>query len=141
VRVNVQLINALNDTHLWGDIYDRKLTDIFAVESDIATTIADTLQAKLSGAEKQLITAQPTSDLTAYELYLKGRSLWGKRSGDNIPKAIAFYEQAIARDPNYALAYAGLAEAYAYPASVYRDSTTGCLPESEGCRSKGSSTG
>src|SRR6266536_439046 len=112
VRVNVQLINALNDTHLWGDIYDRKLTDIFAVESDIATTIADTLQAKLSGAEKQLITAQPTSDLTAYELYLKGRSLWGKRSGDNLPKAIAFYEQAIARDPNYALAYAGLAEAY-----------------------------
>jgi len=113
VRVNVQLINALNDTHLWGDIYDRKLTDIFAVESDIATTIADTLQAKLSSAEKQLITAQPTNDLTAYELYLKGRSLWGKRSGDNIPKAIAFYEQAIARDPDYALAYAGLAEAYA----------------------------
>src|ERR1700756_3116623 len=71
------------------------------------------LQAKLSGAEKQLIMARPTSDLTAYELYLKGRSLWGKRSGDNIPKAIAFYEQAIARDPNYALAYAGLAEAYA----------------------------
>src|SRR5713101_2630534 len=113
VRVNVQLINALNDTHLWGDIYDRKLTDIFAVESDIATTIADTLQTRLSGAEKQVITARPTSDLTAYELYLKGRSLWGKRSGDNIPKAIAFYEQAIARDPNYALAYAGLAEAYA----------------------------
>jgi TolB-like protein/Tfp pilus assembly protein PilF len=125
VRVNVQLINALNDTHLWGDIYDRKLTDIFAVESDIATTIADTLQAKLSGAEKQLITAQPTSDLTAYELYLKGRSLWGKRSGDNIPKAIAFYEQAIARDPNYALAYAGLAEAYAilpgYTATASQD--------------------
>src|SRR6516162_7357262 len=113
VRVNVQLINALNDAHLWGDIYDRKLTDIFSVESDIAKTIADTLQAKLTGAEKQLITAQPTSDLTAYELYLKGRSVWGKRSGDNIPKAIAFYEQAIARDPNYALGYAGLAEAYA----------------------------
>jgi TolB-like protein/Tfp pilus assembly protein PilF len=112
VRVNVQLINALNDSHLWGDIYDRKLTDIFAVESDIAKTIADTLQAKLTGEEKELIAAQPTSDLTAYELYLKGRSLWGKRSGDNIPKAIAFYEQAIARDPNYALAYAGLAEAY-----------------------------
>jgi TolB-like protein/Tfp pilus assembly protein PilF len=112
VRVNVQLINALNDAHLWGDVYDRKLTDIFAVESDIAKTIADTLQAKLTGAEKQMIAAQPTSDLTAYELYLKGRSLWSKRSGDNIPKAIAFYEQAIARDPNYALAYAGLADAY-----------------------------
>ena len=125
VRVNVQLINALNDAHLWGDVYDRKLTDIFAVESDIAKTIADTLQAKLTGEEKQSIAAQPTSDLTAYELYLKGRSLWGKRSGDNLPKAIAFYEQAIARDPNYALAYAGLAEAYVilpfYTATAPRD--------------------
>jgi TolB-like protein/class 3 adenylate cyclase len=112
VRVNVQLINALNDAHLWAEIYDRKLTDIFAVESDIAKTIADTLQAKLTGSEKQLIAAQPTSDTTAYELYLKGRLLWGKRGGENIRQAIAFYEQAIARDPNYALAYSGLAEAY-----------------------------
>src|SRR5205814_5361973 len=92
--------------------YDRKLTDIFAVESDIAKTIADTLQAKLSGSEKQMMAAQATNDTTAYELYHKGRSFWERRSGDNIPKAIAFYEQAIARDPNYALAYAGLADAY-----------------------------
>ena len=112
VRVNVQLINALNDAHLWGDVYQRKLTDIFAVESDIAKTIADTLQAKLTGAEKQLIAAQPTTDLTAYELYLKGRSLWSKRGGENLRQAIGFYEQAIARDPKYALAYSGLAEAY-----------------------------
>src|SRR5713101_8016621 len=112
VRVNVQLINALNDAHLWGDVYERKLTDIFAVESDIAKTIADTLQAKLTGAEKQLIAAQPTTDLTAYELYLKGRLLWSKRGGDNLRQAIGFYEQAIARDPKYALAYTGLAEAY-----------------------------
>ena len=112
VRVNVQLINALTNAHLWAEIYDRKLTDIFAVESDIAKTIADTLQAKLTGAEKQMMAAQPTTDTTAYELYHKGRSLWGKRTGDNIPKAIAFFEQAIARDPNYALAYAGLASAY-----------------------------
>jgi TolB-like protein/Flp pilus assembly protein TadD len=110
VRVNVQLINALNDAHLWSDIYDRKLTDIFVVESDIAKTIADTLQAKLTGAEKQMIAAQPTSDTAAYELYLKGRSLWGKRGGDNLRQAIAFYEQAIAGDPNFAPAYAGLAE-------------------------------
>jgi TolB-like protein len=112
VRVNVQLINALNDAHLWGDVYERKLTDIFAVESDIAETIADTLQAELTGAEKQLIAAQPTTDLTAYELYLKGRSLWSKRGGENLRQAIGFYDQAIARDPKYALAYAGLAEAY-----------------------------
>ncbi len=112
VRVNVQLINALNDAHLWGDVYDRKLTDIFAVESDIAKTIADTLQAKLTGAEKQLIATQSTSDTIAYELYIKGRLLWSRRGGENLRQAIAFYEQAIARDPNYALAYAGMAEAY-----------------------------
>jgi TolB-like protein/Tfp pilus assembly protein PilF len=112
VRVNVQLINALTDAHLWADTYDRKLTDIFSVESEIAKTIADMLQAKLTGSEKAMMAAQPTSDTAAYELYHKGRSLWQRRTGDNIPKAIAFYEQAIARDPNYALAYAGLADAY-----------------------------
>jgi TolB-like protein/Tfp pilus assembly protein PilF len=128
VRVNVQLINALNDAHLWGDIYDRKLTDIFTVESDIAKTIADKLQAKLTGEEKALITAQPTSDLTAYDLYLKGRSLWSKRGGENLRQAIGFYEQAIARDPNYALAYSGLAEAFTllpqYAATAPREAYT-----------------
>src|SRR5438552_3835075 len=112
VRVNVQLIKAANDSHLWADTFDRKLTDIFLVESEVAKAIADTLKAKLTGAEEQLIAARPTSDLTAYELYLKGRVLWGKRGGDNIRQAIGFYEQAIVRDPNYAPAYAALAEAY-----------------------------
>src|SRR5438046_877652 len=111
VRVNVQLINALTNTHLWAEIYDRKLTDIFTVESDISKTIADTLQAKLTGSEKQMIASQPTSDTTAYELYHKGHHFWGLR-GDNLPRAIEFYNQAIARDPNYALAYAGLGETY-----------------------------
>src|SRR5256714_10246414 len=69
VRVNVQLINAMTNSHLWAEIYDRKLTDIFAVESDIAKAIADQLQAKLSGSEKQMMAAQPTTDTEAYELY------------------------------------------------------------------------
>src|SRR5262249_49959782 len=112
VRVNVQLINALTNAHLWAEIYDRKLTDIFVVESDIAKTIADQLQAKLTGSEKAAMTKPPTANSEAYELYLKGRSLWSKRSGDNIPRAISFYEQALSRDPNYALAYAGLSESY-----------------------------
>src|SRR6266567_64633 len=77
-----------------------------------AKSIADTLQAKLTGSEKTAISKEPTANTEAYELYHKGRSLWGKRTGDNIPKAIAFYEQAIARDPNYALAYAGLSSAH-----------------------------
>src|SRR5947208_944704 len=111
VRVNVQLINALTNAHLWAEIYDRKLTDIFAVESDIAKTIADTLQAKLTGTERSAISHAPTEDLVAHELYIKGHHFWGLR-GDNLPRAIEFYNQAIAHDPNYAAAYAGLGETY-----------------------------
>src|SRR3954467_1384602 len=80
VRVNVQLINALTDAHLWADTYDRKLTDMFAVESEIAKTIAETLQAKLSGSEKTAISKKPTENPEAYELYLKGRFFWNKRT-------------------------------------------------------------
>ena len=112
VRVNVQLINALTDAHLWAETYDRKLTDIFAVESEIAKTIADTLQAKLTGLEKISIAKVPTANTAAYELYLKGRFFWNKRTGANLKRAIDYFNQAIAKDPNYALAYAGLADSY-----------------------------
>jgi serine/threonine-protein kinase len=112
VRVNVQLINATNDAHLWADTYDRKLTDIFAVESEIAKTIAETLQARLTGSEKSSIGKAPTANPEAYELYLRGRFFWNKRNGDDLRKAIDYFNQAIAKDPNYALAYVGLADSY-----------------------------
>ena len=112
VRVNVQLINAMTDAHVWADTYDRKLTDIFAVESEIAKTIAETLQAKLTGAEKSSIAKAPTANPEAYELYLKGRFFWNKRTGADLRKAIDYFNQAIAKDPNYALAYVGLADSY-----------------------------
>ena len=112
VRVNVQLINAMNDAHLWAEIYDRKLTDIFATESDIAKTIAETLQAKLTGSEKTAMSKKPTANSEAYELYLKGRFFWNKRTGADLRKAIDYFNQAIAKDPNYALAYSGLADSY-----------------------------
>jgi TolB-like protein/Tfp pilus assembly protein PilF len=112
VRVNVQLINALTDAHLWAETYDRKLTDIFAVESEIAKTVAETLQAKLTGSEKSSIAKTPTVNPEAYELYLKGRFFWNKRSGADLRKAIDYFERAIAKDPNYALAYVGLADSY-----------------------------
>jgi TolB-like protein/tetratricopeptide (TPR) repeat protein len=116
VRVNVQLINALTDAHLWADTYDRKLIDIFSVESEIAKTIADTLQAKLTGSEKTAMSKKPTANPEAYELYLKGRFFWNKRTSQDLPKSVDYYKQAIAKDPNYALAYAGLADAYVlYP--------------------------
>jgi TolB-like protein/Tfp pilus assembly protein PilF len=112
VRVNVQLINALTDAHLWADTYDRKLTDIFAVESEIAKTIAETLQARLTGSEKSSIAKTPTVNPEAYELYLKGRFFWNKRTGDDLRKSIEYLKQAIAKDPGYALAYAALADSY-----------------------------
>src|SRR6266581_2875141 len=126
VRVNVQLINALTDAHLWADTYDRKLTDIFAVETEIAKTVADVLQAKLTGSEQHVIAARPTANTEAHQLYLKGRFFWNKRTGNDLKKSIDYFEQAIAADPNYALAYAGVADGYVwlpgYTAGTPRDS-------------------
>jgi TolB-like protein/class 3 adenylate cyclase/predicted negative regulator of RcsB-dependent stress response len=112
VRVNVQLINALTDAHLWAETYDRKLTDIFSVESDVAKTIAETLQAKLTGSEQTAISKKPTANSEAYELYLKGRFFWNKRTGNDLKTAAAYFQRAIDADPSYANAYAGLAQSY-----------------------------
>jgi TolB-like protein/Flp pilus assembly protein TadD len=112
VRVNVQLINAATDAHLWADSFDRKLIDIFAVESEIAAKVADILQAKLTGEEKHAMSMQPTQNTEAYQLYLKGRYFWNKRTGPDLQKAIDFFKQAIEKDPNYALAYVGLGDSY-----------------------------
>ncbi len=112
VRVNVQLIHAASDAHLWADTFDRKLTDIFAVESEIAKTIADTLQVKLTGSEKIQLAKKPTANPEAYELYLKGRFFWNKRTGPDLRKAIDYFTGAIAKDAAYALAYAALAQTW-----------------------------
>jgi len=112
VRVNVQLINATTDAHLWAESFDRQLTDIFRIESEIAKTIADTLQAKLTGSEKRAIAAQPTENTEAHEFYLKGRYFWNKRTAKDFKTAISYFQQAIDKDPKYALAYAGLADSY-----------------------------
>ena len=128
VRVNVQLINAITDAHVWADTYDRKLTDIFAVESEIAKNIAETLQARLSGSEKTSIAKMPTVNPEAYELYLKGRFFWNKRTGTDLRKAIDYFNQAIAKDPNYALAYVGLADSYLLLSSYAAVSPAESLP-------------
>ena len=112
VRVNVQLINAQNDSHLWADKFDRKLADVFAVETEIASKIADTLQAKLTGSEQQAISSRPTESSEAHQLYLRGRYFVGKRGAENLTKAIDYFNQSVAKDPNYALAYAGLSDCY-----------------------------
>jgi TolB-like protein/Flp pilus assembly protein TadD len=112
VRVRVQLINAATATHLWAESYDRKLTDIFAVESEIATKVAGELRAKLTGPEQNALSGRPTENAEAYQLFLLGRYFWNKRTATDFEKAIAYFNQAIEKDPNYALAYAGLADAY-----------------------------
>jgi TolB-like protein/Tfp pilus assembly protein PilF len=113
VRVNVQLIEAATDAHLWAESYDRKLTDIFAVESEIARTVAETLQAKLTGSAAHVLAARPTENPEAHQLYLKGRYFWNRRAEESMKEAINYFQQAIALDPSYALAYAGLADGYA----------------------------
>ncbi len=110
VRVNVQLINAESDAHLWAESFDRQLTDVFRIESEISKTIADTLQAKLTGSEKRAIAARPTENSEAHEFYLKGRFFWNKRTANDLKTAISYFRQAIEKDPNYALAYAGLGD-------------------------------
>jgi TolB-like protein/Flp pilus assembly protein TadD len=136
VRVNVQLINALNDAHLWSDIYDRKLTDIFAVESDIAKTIADTLEAKLTHTEQSAIAARPTEDNEAHELYLKGRYFFGKRTVEDLKRAIDYFNQALAKDPNYAPAYAGIADSYVLLPEYSNESSTELYPKARAAAEK-----
>jgi TolB-like protein/Tfp pilus assembly protein PilF len=136
VRVNVQLIQAPTDSHLWADIYDRKLTDVFAVESDIAKTIAATLQAKLSAPELTAMTKSPTPNQEAYELYLKGRFFWNKRTGTNLRKAIEYFEQSIAKDPGYALAYVGVADAYSLLPNYGAASPQESIPQARSAANK-----
>jgi TolB-like protein/Flp pilus assembly protein TadD len=118
VRVNVQLLDAHIDTHLWAKSYDRDLKDVFAVESEVAQEIADTLRAKLSPSQSDALAAAPTRDTEAYDLFLKGeyeeRQAESALSAEIFDRAQTFYRQALARDPNFALAYARLAHSELY---------------------------
>ena len=113
VRVNVQLIDARADSHLWAKTYDRDIKDIFAVESEVAQEIADSLQARLSPAEVNKVASAPTKDTQAYDLFLKGefeqRVANSNLRPESFDQAARWYNEAIARDPNFALAMAQLA--------------------------------
>ncbi len=128
LRVNVQLVEAATDAHLWADTFDRKLTDIFKIESEIAKTVAETLQAKLTGSERNAITAQPTQNTEAHQLYLKGRYLWNRRTSKNLKKALPYFQEAAEKDPNYALAYVGIADTYSVMPAYSAGSPQDCLP-------------
>jgi TolB-like protein/Flp pilus assembly protein TadD len=121
VRVNAQLIDARNDTHMWAETYDRELADVFAIQSEIAQTIANQLRAKLSPREEAVIHEKPTSDMAAYDLYLRAKEIWrntstssGSGGAEKMQEAIRLLDDAVKRDPNFVPALCELVRANMY---------------------------
>ena len=113
LRITVQLVNATDGYHLWSERYDREIKDIFDVQDEITLAVVDALKLKLLGAAKAAVLKRNhTEDPAAYEAYLKGRYYWNRRTAENLKKAIDQFTAATERDPNYAFAYAGLADCY-----------------------------
>ena len=112
LNVQADLVNVSDGSQLWGERYTRKTSDLLAVQEDIAREIVVTLRPKLSGEQREQVTKRYTDNAEAYQLYLKGRFYWNKRTGEGFNQAIDYFRQAIEKDPNYALAYAGLADCY-----------------------------
>ncbi|MFP5265491.1 MAG: protein kinase domain-containing protein [Blastocatellia bacterium] len=110
--IKAELVDASDGSHLWGGQFTRPMTDVFAIEEEISQEISENLRLKLTGAQKKQLAQRYTQNTEAYQLYLKGRYHWNKRTQEGITKGVEFFENAIALDPNYALAYAGLADCY-----------------------------
>jgi TolB-like protein/DNA-binding winged helix-turn-helix (wHTH) protein/Tfp pilus assembly protein PilF len=112
VRVTAQLIHGPTDRHLWARTYERELRDVLALQTELAAAITQAVEVKVRPEEQRRLAARGTVDPEAYDAYLKGRFFWNKRSPQAMAKAIDYFQQAIARDPNYAPAYSGLSDAY-----------------------------
>jgi len=112
--VRAELMNVATGGQLWGGQYNRKPEDVFALQDDLSREISEKLRLQLTGEERQRLTKRYTEDSEAYRLYLKGRYHWNKRSPEGLQKAVEYFQQALDKDPAYSLAYAGLADTYAY---------------------------
>ena len=115
LRISARLTNAPDGFQLWAESYEREMKDVFAVQDEIARAIVGALRVRLATSPSTPLVTRRTEDLTAYDLYLRGRHFWNKRTDEGISRAIDYFEQAIARDSLYALAHAGLGDAYAIP--------------------------
>ncbi|MDX1534103.1 MAG: tetratricopeptide repeat protein, partial [Thermoplasmata archaeon] len=113
VRITVQLVDTGTEDHIWSQVYDRDLEDIFAIQSDIARRVARALRVQIARRDKRALDRRATRVVDAYTLYLKGRYHWNLRTEDGFRQAISFFEEALEKDPTYARAYSGLADAYA----------------------------
>lgn len=118
LTISFELVDASNDNHIWGAQYDRKLTELVAIQQEVVREVTDKLRLRLTNAEQQRATKGYSANIEAYQLYLRGRYYWNKRTPDGIKKSIDYYQQAIEQDPGYALAYAGLADSFIVPANV-----------------------
>jgi len=112
LRVTAQLIDATTQEHLWVQNYDRQLEDVFAIQGEVAQNVADALKTQLLVEERQKIEKKPTGNISAYTFYLKGRYYWNERNKESLEKAIKYFEEAIKRDPEFALAYSGIVDSY-----------------------------
>ena len=113
LTIGVELINAQDNSQLWGQQYSRKLADVFAVQEEIAKEVSDKLRLKLTGTEKEQLAKRPTENLKAFQYYMQGRSAAQRRTNADLLASVSYYEKALQEDGKYALAYAGLADAYA----------------------------
>lgn len=130
VRVTVQLIRASDQTHVWARQYDRELRSLLAVQAEIAQAVANEIRVSLAGIRKESSSAAlSTAGFEAYDLYLKARYLWNKRTAEGFREATRYFEQAIAKDPAFAPAYAGLADTYALMASYSQGAATDLMPK------------
>lgn len=116
LSISAELVDVHNNSHLWGEQYNRKLSDILAVQAELSREISEKLRLQLSGEQQKQLTKRYTDDTEAYQLYLKGRYYWNKRTPQGIEKAIEYFQQAVEKDPSFALAYVGLADCYVVPA-------------------------
>ena len=136
IRITAQLINVEDGYHLWSERFDRDLADVFAIQDEISLAIMDKLKVKLLGNEKEKMLKRYTQNLEAYDLYLKGRYHWNRRMPEALRKAMMHFEQVIQKDPNYALAYAGLADCYSMLAQVYVLPPKEAFPKAKALASK-----
>jgi eukaryotic-like serine/threonine-protein kinase len=135
LEVSAELTDVRDNTEIWGGHYSGKSIDIISLQQQIAGDIAEKLRSKLSTSEKQQVTRQGTQNPEAYELYLKGRYAWNKRTPSDLDAAISYFNQAIAKDPGYALAYSGLADAYGV-LSYYGGNPSESFPKSNAAARK-----
>jgi len=119
--VGAELVDLATDSQIWGDQYNRKMSDILAIQNEIARAIADRLQVKLTGEQEDELVRRPTDNTAAYQLYLKGRHQWNKRTSEGVRKGLEYFQQAIEEDPGFALAHAGVADSYAVGGGNFLD--------------------